>query len=334
MSLCNRNCNKCNLYLNCQGCSFCEMPFCKSDCERCFSLCPKRSNSFNYFKKIGGGKIELVRNNLYDLPVFVPILPDRLTEKMDVGKVISVHGGSFLTSNGENVSKVYLNNGIKETLNLKSNVESVLQFYVKDRTLEGFWDNRKNIYKDLKKFNFKAIISPNFSVYEDVPRLDHLYNIKRSSIVYKEMIDYGLPAIPDISWYNQIDLDQWIKEINKRQISTISFSFQTVSTQSKASNTYLHYLMGFKYLVERLNSGIQVVLAGIVSPKRLALLTSENLPKLTILNQSAFVQSRRGILSENMLSAPTQLSKNQIFLRNIIFYEKSYLKLFGGKKNA
>lgn len=332
MKHCNRDCKLCRLHLHCQGCSICEMPLCKQDCEHCFALCPNKGASFAYLRAIGGGQVELAGNEKKNLPVQIPVLPDRLTERMHVRDVIGVHGGNMLSQNGEKISKSYMDRGIQGALNLQKKTRNVLQFYTKDRTLEGFWDNRKALYAQLSQLEWEVIIAPNYSVYEDAPRMDHLYNIKRSSIVYNELLDAGLPAVPDISWYNRIDLDQWIREINQNNVKCIAFSFQTVSTGSKASNTYLHYMMGFKYLTDRISEDVEIIIAGLVSPDRVRLLQTDCQQRLSILNQTAFIQSRRGILSDGYIAAPSGLSKNAIFLRNLDFYDREYGK--AGKRNA
>lgn len=328
MSLCGRDCNRCNLNLHCQGCSLCEMPLCAGDCLRCFSLCPNRAGSFGYLRKIGGGRIQLEANTVRRLPANIPVLPDRLTERIHIRDIIGIHGGNMLSSNGENVARVYRTKGLQEALNLKEPVKGVLQFYVKDRTLEGIWDNRANVIGQLQEFPWQAVISPNFSVYEDAPRIDHLYNIKRSSIVYNEMIAAGLPAVPDISWYNRIDLDQWIREINDRDIKCIAFSFQTVGTGTKASNTYLNYVMGFKYLTDRISPETDIVLAGVASPARVKILRGICRNRISVLNQTAYVHSRRGILSETGKSASGLIGKNDLMMRNIDFYDGAYIEEF------
>lgn len=337
MSLCQRNCNQCSLYLNCQGCTFCEKVFCSKDCFRCFSLCPDRPASFGYLKKIGGGRVELKKNRKTELPVFIPVVPDHLPKQMVVRNIIGVHGGKMLTSNGEHVARVYQQKGLRQALNIDQDIKGVLQFYVKDRAIEGLWDNRKDLYKELLQFPWESVIAPNFSVYEDAPRMDHLYNMKRSSIIYNEMLDAGLPAIPDLSWYNRIDLDQWCREINKNKVKTIAFSFQTVSTQSKASNTWRHYLMGYHYLMQQIPEDVSVVIAGIVSPDRLQILRTAGNGKnrISVLNQTAYLQSRRGILSEKPTGNAGELNKNQIFERNMQFFETQYALIgLGGGENA
>lgn len=327
MSLCGRDCNSCNLKLRCQGCSLCEAALCAGDCGRCFSLCPKRAAAFHYLRKIRGEQLKLEKNERRRLPVNIPVLPDHFTERISVRDIIGIHGGNMFSSNGENVARVYRENGLQGTLNLENNVRGVLQFYVKDRTLEGIWDKRKSIINQLKEFPWAAVISPNFSVYEDTPRMDHLYNIKKSSVVYNEMLDAGLPALPDISWYNKADLREWIREINKNDIKCISFSFQTVGTDLRASNTFLNYLMGFKYLTDQISPEVEIILAGVASPARVQVIWNVCKNRISILNQSAYVHSRRGILSETGKKVPDTIGKNEILLRNINFYDQAYTKI-------
>lgn len=322
-NLCERDCDTRNLRMCCQGCSLCEMPFCKFDCEHCFSLCPRKGASWSYLGEVGGGQINLTGNQHRQLPALIPVLPDHMPEPVDIGSVVGIHGGNFFSENGERVAPVYRRKGLQDTLNLTQPAKGVLQFYVKDRTLEGIWDKRKEIYAQLQEFPWQAIIAPNYSVYEDAPRIDHLYNIKRSSIVYNELLDAGLPAVPDISWYNKIDLDQWIQEINRKEVKCVAFSFQTVGTGLRASNLYVHYLTAFKYLTERIPSETEIIVAGMVSAKRVKLLLETCQNPLSILNQSAYVHSRRGILSETG-KAPGELGKNEILLRNLAYYAEAY----------
>ncbi|WP_283696174.1 DUF4417 domain-containing protein [Clostridium perfringens] len=178
---------------------------------------------------------------------------------------------------------------------------------MKDRTLEGFWDNRKSIYKELKHQDFLGIIAPNFSVYEDAPCLEHIYNIQRSKTVYNEMISEDLPAIPDISWYSKEDLNFWIREINANNIKTISFSFMNVDTKLKASNSWKHYLLGFKILNFKIPLDVEILVAGISSVQRIEeILKISKSRKIYFMHQAAWVNSRNGV------SVPRRKDKNAI----------------------
>ncbi|WP_283697268.1 DUF4417 domain-containing protein [Clostridium perfringens] len=194
----------------CNGCSMCDVSFCKcgEKRKRCMVVCPNKFGSFTLVKNTIV-KEPLMENKPLDLPIYIPVMPDKIKENFNFKankNIIAVHGEFFLNAAGSKITGAY-NPGFRAALNLKEDLSGILEFYIKDRTLEGFWDNRKFIYKDLKRQDFLGIIAPNFSVYEDAPRLEHIYNIQRSKTVYNEMISEGLPAIPDVSWYSKEDLN-------------------------------------------------------------------------------------------------------------------------------
>lgn len=72
------------------------------------------------------------------------------------------------------------------------------------------------------------------------------------------MIRAGLPAILDVVWATVEDLEYWIKEINKSDIKVIAFSFMNVDTRLKASNAWRHYLIGYKFLISRIDPNIKI----------------------------------------------------------------------------
>lgn len=338
-SLCERDCSLCDLKDTCGGCSLCEASLCNNNCSMCFSICPKRKGSFEYIRSIGGEDLMLLSNkHLKDLslPIHIPILPDRLKNKLNFNlvQVVGVHGGNMLSSNGEGVRKSYLNNGYKKALNLDKNIEGVLEFYVKDRTLEGFWDKRYEIYPVIRAMEFSVVISPNFSVYDDSSRIDHICNIKRSSIVYNEMIQEGINAVPDISWYNTNDLKRWTLAINKYNIKLISFSFQVVGVNLKASTLWKQYLPGFRYLCKNIPKDVGIIIAGIVSKKRIReVINALDGQKIYVLNQSSYIQSRRGTVSETR-EQNRSIPLNKLLINNITYFNNVYEKLTRGDKVA
>jgi hypothetical protein len=317
----------------CSGCSLCEASICQDNCSTCFSLCFKRPGAYAHFKDIGGAEIKIEQNRLVRLPEHIPILPDHFKRQPNYGlvPVVAVHGGNMFSSNGERISPNYLNKGYTGALNVDERTKAILQFYVKDRTLEGFWDNRKEIYKDLRKMRFEAVIAPNFSVYEDTPRIDHIYNMKRSSIVYNELLEAGINAVPDIAGYDYKDIDRWCRAINESDVKLIAFSFQTVDIALKASNLWKSYILGFRYLCENISHHVEIILVGIVSPvKIMEIYKATKGQKIHILNQSGYVQSRRGILSQTKKSEPN-LTFDQLFEKNSIYYTKAYRDIFSNQ---
>lgn len=92
----------------------------------------------------------------------------------------------------------------------------------------------------------------------------------------------------------------------------------------RASNLYVHYLTAFRYLTERIPADTEIIIVGMISTRRIEILKANCTNSLSVLNQSAYVHSRRGILSQTGEKAPMDLSKNDIFLRNLEFYMQSY----------
>lgn len=325
-SLCGKDCYRCVLFESCRGCSLCEASICSRNCRSCFALCLNRPQAAAYLNTLGGPQINLQGNKDINLPIHIPVLPDRMKYKprYELLPVIAVHAGNAFSRNGEKINKSYTSRGIPGALNIDERTSSVLEFYVKDRTLEGFWDKRKEIYPVLRDLQFIAVIAPNFSVYEDAPRVDHICNIKRSTIVYNEMLDAGIYAIPDVSWFNKSDLDRWCNEINKSNIKVVSFSFQVVDVGLKTTNIWKSCLMGFRYFCQNISSSVKIIIAGLVSPYRvIEIMKAANGNSIHVLNQSAYVQSRRGMLSETREQNP-EMSFDQLFERNIEYFNKVY----------
>ncbi|WP_027633411.1 DUF4417 domain-containing protein [Clostridium hydrogeniformans] len=324
-SLCKRDCNKCTHIKRCGGCSLCEAAICNNVCFKCGILCPRRGASIIYLNKIYKYNDKLKDNKILKLPYHIPIIPDKLSRILDkkISPLVGIHGGNIFSSNGEKIRRLYREKGFKEALNIEG--DGILQFYVKDRTLEGIWDNRNNIYKELKEQKFKAIIAPNFSVYEDCPRFDHLYNIQRSLTIYNELIEEGFDAIPDISWYNINDLDFWINLINNSSCNTIAFSFQVVDVRLKASNNWKNYLSGFSYLCKNLKNIKQIIIIGASSLSRvldIKYFINDNI-SIHVLNQSAYIQSQRGMYS-NMRVRDIITPKDILLEKNIKYFNEIY----------
>lgn len=333
VSLCKiRNCNTCSKMLDdsCKGCSMWDVVLCKCSKEklkRCLVRCPRKLGTFKIIKEIKDDR-PLLENSFYDLPGYIPVMPDKIKRSFDFSKVnntVGIHGEFLLSANGENIAPIYRMKGYKKTLNLPKELSGIAEFYIKDRALEGFWRNRKLIYTQLKNQKFKAIITPNFSVYEDAPRSEHLYNIQRIKRVYNEMIQEGLPAILDIIWGANEDLEYWIKEINRSNIKTIAFSFMNVDTRLKASNAWRHYLLGYKILISRIPKDIEIIIAGISSIERVVEIkkVSRN-RRVSIMHQAAWVNSRKGFSIKHKKQLDRSITKDDIFQMNLDFYSEEY----------
>lgn len=318
MGICGVDCNACKLEEHCGGCSLCEASICKRYCGYCEAVCPNRYNDTSYCNSMLNNinfDFKLCSNEKIDIPNFVPGISDKI--KMEL-PFIAVDGDSYLNSNGRHVTKRFVN-GYKFAVGTNVDTKVLLHFYIKDKKLNGFWNNRYELYKSLRDFD--AVISPNFSVYEDAPRMDHMYNIIRSVTTYNEMIRYGIKAIPDISYYNLNDLDKWCKEINNSKVNTVSFSFQIVDVRLRASNNWKNNIAAFRYLCKNINRKLKIIIIGISSLSRYRFIKEASLGhKLILVSHSPYIQSRRGILSDGGIKN-LSLDINEILEKNLFYYK-------------
>jgi hypothetical protein len=93
----------------------------------------------------------------------------------------------------------------------------VIEFYVEDRVLEGLWSNRRLIIAQLRATGADLIVTPNFSVWEYHPRFEQLVQQRRAFILYHELREAGLPAIPDIGFsLFEPDGRMWAQWVNSQ----------------------------------------------------------------------------------------------------------------------
>ena len=137
------------------------------------------------------------------------------------------------------------------------------------------------------------------------------------------MISEGLPAVLDVVWAEEEDLNYWIKEIKNSGIKTVAFSFMSVGL--KASNSWRHYALAYKILVSSLEPDVDIIVAGLSSNKRIAtILELSKGRKVSIMHQAAWVKSRKGFLESENKQVDRSISKDKIFQMNLEYYADSY----------
>lgn len=87
--------------------------------------------------------------------------------------------------------------GFNYVLN-KGDKESAVHFYLDDYQFERIW-NRPHFYIDKIK-EFKASLTPDFSLYADMPMAMKVWNVYRSRLIGQIMQDKGIEVIPTLSW--------------------------------------------------------------------------------------------------------------------------------------
>ncbi|EOU2045961.1 hypothetical protein C4D43_15170, partial [Clostridium perfringens] len=113
ISLCGRDCNSCVMKKEkmCNGCSMCDVSFCKcgEKRKRCMVVCPNKFGSFTLVKNTIV-KEPLIRNKPLDLPIYIPVMPDKIKENFNFKankNIIAIHGEFFLNAAGGKITGAY-----------------------------------------------------------------------------------------------------------------------------------------------------------------------------------------------------------------------------------
>lgn len=83
----------------------------------------------------------------------------------------------------------------------------ICHFFVDDYQFERIW-YRPDTYVELLK-KFKAVISPDFSIYTDFPDAVRIFNHYRTQWLGAYLQENGVTVIPDVSWSDESTYD-WV----------------------------------------------------------------------------------------------------------------------------
>ena len=160
--------------------------------------------------------------HLPDLPDHLPVLVQAYADPVDVPWV-ALHGGRVFGATGRWITPKH-RRPLREVYRLGQDTKLALQLYVEDRVLEGFWAARRRIIADLAGMGFDLVLTPNFSVWRTAERFHHLVQERRAIAVYHELVEAGVPAVPDVSFsFFEPDGRLWAEWINSQpQLQAVS----------------------------------------------------------------------------------------------------------------
>lgn len=118
--------------------------------------------------------------------------------------------------------------------------------FLDDYQIERLWSSPDKYVECLQKF--KCILTPDFSLYSDMPNALMIYNTYRSRLVGQIFQDYGLNVVPTISWADERTFEFCFEGIEQGSIVAIS----TIGVKQKEENKNAFY-KGFEEMIKRIN---------------------------------------------------------------------------------
>ena len=130
-----------------------------------------------------------------------------------------------------------------------------IHFYLDDYQFERVW-NCPERYVDMFK-EYDCILSPDFSLYSDMPLAMKVWNVYRSRLLGAYYQSNGIPVIPTISWAEKETFDFCFKGIPRESILSIS----TIGVKQNKDAMRI-WLEGVKEMLKVLNPKTILIYGG------------------------------------------------------------------------
>lgn len=98
--------------------------------------------------------------------------------------------------------------------------DKIVHFFLDDYQFERVWNNPDAYINILKRF--KAVVSPDFSLYLDFPRVIQMYNHYRRQWCGAYFQDYGIDVIPTVRWSDEESYKWCFEGLPKHSLVCIS----------------------------------------------------------------------------------------------------------------
>lgn len=261
-----------------------------------------------------------------DLPVHLPVLVQAYADSVDLPWV-ALHAGRVLGATGGSLTPKH-RHPLRDVYRVAPGTKLALEFYVEDRVLEGFWANRRSIISSLAGLEFDLVLAPSYSVWYDHSRFEQLVQQRRAFIVYHELLEAGLPAIPDAGWSRfEPDGRRWADWINNQpglQAVSLFCDGRKVHASQRALRETVEDIALFHRAVR---PEVASVLGGVHAPERLvAYRDAAPGRRLTICNGMAYaLAQRRRRLGED--DSRIARSARDCFLHNCARNDRTYAEI-------
>lgn len=132
-----------------------------------------------------------------------------------------------------------------------------IHFYVDDYQFERVWNDPHKYVEVLREYD--CVLTPDFSLYMDMPMSMKIWNIFRSRLIGQIMQDAGLTVIPTVSWAEKATFDFCFDGLPSNSVLSIS----TVGVKQD-KNAFEIWKAGVTELLKRKNPHTLLVYGGAV----------------------------------------------------------------------
>lgn len=281
-------------------CSYCGCA--RSTCGECSVRCGSRVDIAAWMTDVGGSFAfdDLPVSPVVwpaGLPRFIPMLDGTGTgAELDAGLRWPAYAlglrRMFSLATGE-VMPVFRDRSAVDVLGVDPGVLTVLVGYGTDPLVELLWSRRLDgrLAEAIAGQRWDLVLAPNYSMYGNQPRTEHLINMRRNLLITAEWAAVGVPAVANLYWFRVEDLERicgWISDTTPAAVATNCQTFRTDHDWHEFA------LPGLSYLAAMTDPGVKVVLTGLSRVDRIATVLELFGDRLHVVSQNPIQYARHG----------------------------------------
>lgn len=319
-------CSGCNTDCSYCGCARAEAPAGPgaSPCGQCPIRCGSRTDIGAWMADVGGtlafDDVVVETEFPSGLPRFIPQVDGHDVAGFDRHLGWAAYGVGLRRVVSPETHRIYPRfDGVSahEALGLAPEQLAVLVGYGEDPLVESVWSQRHSLMGAFAAQRWDLVLAPNFSMYGNQPRAEHLLNFRRSLLIAAEMAAAGIPAVPNVYWYRVEDLDRYVAWCDDTRPAAIAINLQTFRTDE---DWEVMAVPGLTYLGLCLDPSVRVIVTGSSRAERIATLRETLGERLYLVSQNPQAYARHGAVMTAEGRVDRQARVEDLFAANVRFY--------------
>jgi hypothetical protein len=260
---------------------------CRSGGKKCDYTCPSKPGFLRDFIEIGGFQPQQRRDLpgvAETLPVYVPLIRHGYTRQALL-PVPFVGLNTFEVLDMKCVSRDESADAMRDRFRVSPGARALLISVAQDRYVESFWEHRTPAkLRALRELGVVAVTTPNFSFFDDAPRLHSIRNFWRIVRSAEELADAGVAPVVHVNALSREDWRQWAQLL--RENPAIRYVCKEFQTGLRDPQRAAEALAGLRGLQQDVGRALHPIVVG---GRRLAREVASTFDSFTIADSVPFM---------------------------------------------
>lgn len=226
---------------------------------KCDLVCPKNAKTFvARIREVGGLDLNDVgrapATAISDLPQVVPLVYHGFRRTADLSATAIAVPLEKMFSHRTGEAKFRDHAELSQRFRTAQNAKLVVFGVAIDQPLEDYWSiaRARHIQRSLAELRPALVSTPNFSLFNDVPRWDNLHSMKRIALCWFELANTGIPTALHVNARTERDWQSWGEFLKRHtEIGIVSYEFKTGAATAARGNWHARHISRLPELAER-----------------------------------------------------------------------------------